>query len=177
MQSRGSNVALMCARARSAARATTLSPRRYCGSPDQGKGKKESLNPEKDPLCALLIIDYCAVRGGEYRFLIDLFHAWEPHRNLSQLPNFAFSVPLAMFHSQNREEKEGESGGETEANKRLQDALLMFPCLLPILLDKCGVTLDPAVTSHSFFIEREPNGLKRSMLRGATLYGKSQRLF
>ena len=36
-----------------------------------------SLNPEKDPLCALLIIDYCAVRGGEYRFLIDLFHAWE----------------------------------------------------------------------------------------------------
>ncbi|CAI8041377.1 Transcription factor 25 [Geodia barretti] len=125
-----------------------------------------ALNPEKDPLCALLIIDYCAVRGGEYRFLIDLFHAWEPHRNLSQLPNFAFSVPLAMFHSQNREEKEGEGGGETEANKRLQDALLMFPCLLPILLDKCGVTLDPAVTSHSLFtqpIEREPNGLKLLM--------------
>jgi hypothetical protein len=92
------------------------------------------------------------VRAGEYRFLVDLFRAWEPHRNLSQLPNFAFSVPLAMFHSQNRE-KEGEGGGEKEANKRLQDALLMFPCLLPILLDKCGVTLDSAVTSHSFFTQ------------------------
>ena len=36
-----------------------------------------SLNPEKDPLCALLLIDYCAVRAGEYKFIIDLFHAWE----------------------------------------------------------------------------------------------------
>ena len=36
-----------------------------------------SLNPEKDPLCALLLIEYCAVRAGEYKFIIDLFHAWE----------------------------------------------------------------------------------------------------
>jgi hypothetical protein len=27
-----------------------------------------------------------------------MFDEWESHRNLSQLPNFAFSVALAMFH-------------------------------------------------------------------------------
>ena len=36
-----------------------------------------SLDPEKDPLCVLLMIDYYAVRAGEYQFLTDLYHAWD----------------------------------------------------------------------------------------------------
>ena len=36
-----------------------------------------SLNPDKDPLCVLLLIDYYAVRSYEYEFLINLFSAWE----------------------------------------------------------------------------------------------------
>ena len=36
-----------------------------------------SVSPEKDPLCVLLMIDYYAIRSGEYQFLIDLFQAWE----------------------------------------------------------------------------------------------------
>ena len=52
----------------------------------------------------------------------------QPHRNLSQLPNFAFSVPLAMFHSGSGQ-KEGKEEGEREVDRRLQDALLTFPCV------------------------------------------------
>ena len=52
----------------------------------------------------------------------------QDHRNLSQLPNFAFSTPLAMFHI-GSDEGEVERGKCREADKRLQDALLVFPCV------------------------------------------------
>ena len=65
---------------------------------------------------------------------------WPPQdqKNLSQLPNFAFSVPLAKFHQclsgtaeasngvEEEEEKEEEEK-EEEADRLLQDALISFP--------------------------------------------------
>ncbi|KAK2084181.1 Transcription factor 25 [Saguinus oedipus] len=56
-----------------------------------------SLEPDEDPLCMLLLIDHLALRARNYEYLIRLFQEWEAHRNLSQLPNFAFSLPLAYF--------------------------------------------------------------------------------
>jgi len=29
---------------------------------------------------------------------VSLYTQWDSHRNLSQLPNFAFSVALALYH-------------------------------------------------------------------------------
>jgi len=46
----------------------------------------------------LLMLDFYALRSEQYDFLVRMYVEWEKHRNLSQLPNFAFSVPLAMFH-------------------------------------------------------------------------------
>ena len=57
-----------------------------------------SLDPDEDPLCMLLLLDFYALRSEQYDFLVRMYTDWEDHRNLSQLPNFAFSVPLAMFH-------------------------------------------------------------------------------
>ena len=37
----------------------------------------DSLDPDHDPLCVLLMVDYYAIRSGEYQSLIDLYHAWE----------------------------------------------------------------------------------------------------
>ena len=67
--------------------------------------------------------------------LLFLFSGFlQPHRNLSQLPNFAFSVSLALFHScyavEEREgcgkEREG-SGTTSDADEKFQEALIMFP--------------------------------------------------
>jgi tetratricopeptide (TPR) repeat protein len=82
-----------------------------------------SLDPNGDPLCVLLMIDFYSLRAQEFKFLIRMFEEWEPHRNLSQLPNWAFSVPLAMFSCA------AESGDEDtdQADKMLQNSLLMFP--------------------------------------------------
>ncbi len=38
-----------------------------------------SLDPEGDPLCVLLMIDYYALRAGKYQFLLNLYREWEVH--------------------------------------------------------------------------------------------------
>lgn len=81
-------------------------------------------------------------------FQIDFFEEWEPKRNLSQLPNFAFSVALAHFQLS---QAQGDSGDTTVADKMLQDALIMFPSALQSLLDKCSVVVDSKMSSHPFF--------------------------
>lgn len=105
-----------------------------------------SLDPDGDPLCVLLMIDFYALRSEQYSFLVRLFEEWESFRNLSQLPNFAFSVPLALFHLGKE-----NAGSAERADKMLQESLLMFPGLLMPLLDKCGISPDKEVSSHSYF--------------------------
>ena len=84
---------------------------------------------------------------------------FQSHRNLSQLPNFAFSIPLALFHSSSSSSSKdiptSDDSVPTEADSRLQDALLMFPSVLLPLMEKCSVNLDPRVIKHSFFADAE----------------------
>ncbi|XP_010216457.1 PREDICTED: transcription factor 25 [Tinamus guttatus] len=111
-----------------------------------------SLDPENDPLCVLLLIDFLSLRAREYGFLTRMFQEWESHRNLSQLPNFAFSVPLAYFFLSQQECSELElSQAREKAARLIQLALIMFPSVLMPLLDHCSVQADARVTSHSFF--------------------------
>ncbi|CAH3171003.1 unnamed protein product, partial [Porites lobata] len=104
-----------------------------------------SMDPEEDPLGVLLMIDFYALRSEQFSFLIRLFEEWESHRNLSQLPNFAFSVALAYFHA-------SKQTTETQkADEMLQTALIMFPSVLSPLMDKCNVVLDSSLINHQFF--------------------------
>ncbi|XP_072013188.1 ribosome quality control complex subunit TCF25-like [Amphiura filiformis] len=102
------------------------------------------LDPDGDPLGTLLMIDYYALKSEQYNFLIRLYNEWEAHRNLSQLPNFAFSIALAYFHS-------SVNGNTSKADDMLQNALIMFPSVLMLLLDKCSIQPDPQVSKHQFF--------------------------
>uniref|UniRef100_A0A8C5DKM4 Transcription factor 25 n=1 Tax=Gouania willdenowi TaxID=441366 RepID=A0A8C5DKM4_GOUWI len=112
-----------------------------------------SLDPDSDPLCMLLLIDFLALRSREYQFLLQLYQDWEEHRNLSQLPNFAFSTALCYFHLSQQEEVDHEESNKQrhKANQMLQLALIMFPGVLMPLLDLCTVQPDATVTSHTFF--------------------------
>ncbi|EFA01445.2 ribosome quality control complex subunit TCF25 [Tribolium castaneum] len=106
-----------------------------------------SLDPDGDPLAIKLAIDFYALRAREYNWLIDFADEWETAKNLSQLPNFAFSTAVAHFHTSN---------GETaKADSLLQNALLMFPGVLMPLLEKCSVQIDNRVMTHKFFSVNE----------------------
>ncbi|XP_031570361.1 transcription factor 25-like isoform X2 [Actinia tenebrosa] len=104
-----------------------------------------SLDPENDPLCTLLMIDFYAVTSDQYSYLVRMYDEWESHRNLSQLPNFALSVPLALFHLSK------DKDDTRRADEMLQNSLIMFPSVLVPLMDKCGVSLDPSIASHKFY--------------------------
>lgn len=100
-----------------------------------------SLDPSEDPLAVVLAIDFYALRAKEYQWFVDFCQIWEKSRNLSQLPNMAYSLALANFHLGNRD----------DADQLLCDALIMFPGVLLPLLDKCGVQADSKVLGHDFF--------------------------
>ena len=57
-----------------------------------------SLDPEKDPLCVLLMIDYYAVRAGEYQFLADLYHAWDVSTHSSHSCYVSYSHLYEYMH-------------------------------------------------------------------------------
>uniref|UniRef100_A0A7N8Y6B2 Transcription factor 25 (basic helix-loop-helix) n=1 Tax=Mastacembelus armatus TaxID=205130 RepID=A0A7N8Y6B2_9TELE len=112
-----------------------------------------SLDPDSDPLCMLLIIDFLMLRSREYESLLQLYQDWEEHRNLFQLPNFAFSTALCYFHLSQQEDMDPEESHKQrcKADQMLQNALIMFPGVLMPLLDLCSVQPDATVTSHAFF--------------------------
>ncbi|XP_055912439.1 transcription factor 25 isoform X1 [Eupeodes corollae] len=101
-----------------------------------------SLNPDVDPLAMVLIIDYYALRSKQYAWLVKFYEDWDAKRNLSQLPNMAYSYALALFYL---------LGDCEKADKALQYALLMFPGVLRPLLDELSVQTDSRVIAASYF--------------------------
>lgn len=102
-----------------------------------------SLDPDGDPLAIKLALDFYALRSREYDWLIEFVSEFEGTKNLTQLPNFAFSYAIAHFYSREND--------ATLADVYLQDALLMFPGVLMPLLEKCSVQVDDRVLKHAFF--------------------------
>lgn len=100
-----------------------------------------SLDPEGDPLAVILCIDFYALKAREYEWFLQFCNLWEESRNLTQLPNIAYSLALAHFRL----------GNKTEADTLLQNALIMFPGVLMLLLEKCSIQTDAKVMSHEFF--------------------------
>lgn len=115
-----------------------------------------SLDPESDPLCMLLLIDFLMLRCREYQSLLQLYRDWEVHfrvnarlsmlplsswclncfvfalqhyRNLSQLPNFSFSAALCHFCLSQQEDGDHEERNRHrhKADQLLQNTLIMFP--------------------------------------------------
>ncbi|XP_062133404.1 ribosome quality control complex subunit TCF25 [Drosophila sulfurigaster albostrigata] len=101
-----------------------------------------SLQPDVDPLAMILVIDYYALRSKQYGWLVEFYEQYNAARNLSQLPNMAYSYALALYTLH---------GSCERANEALQYALLMFPGVLRPLLDEMSVQTDKRVLASSYF--------------------------
>ncbi|MEQ2225745.1 Transcription factor 25, partial [Ilyodon furcidens] len=130
------------------------------------------LDPDADPLCMLLLIDFLMLRSREYKSLLQLYQDWEEHRNLSQLPNFAFSCALCHFHLSQQEDLDPEESDKQRrhADQMLQSALIMFPGVLMPLLDLCTVQPDSTVSSHNFFGPKSQIGQPPALAELTALY-------
>ncbi|XP_022233193.2 transcription factor 25 [Drosophila obscura] len=101
-----------------------------------------SLQPETDPLAMILVIDYYALRSKQFGWLVEFYEEYNATRNLSQLPNMAYSYALALYTLH---------GACERSNEALQYALLMFPAVLRPLLDEMSVQTDKRVLASSYF--------------------------
>nr|CAG4641952.1 EOG090X0BCY [Eurycercus lamellatus] len=106
-----------------------------------------TLDLDTDPLAVILMMDFYAIKANEFSWFIEFFDAFEPKKNLSQLPNMAFAIALAHFYHA----KSGTTASLARSDEYLQQALLMFPGVLIPLLDKCSIQADGRVTKHPYF--------------------------
>lgn len=107
-----------------------------------------TLDTDNDPLAVILMMDFYAIKAGEYAWLIEFFNTFEPKKNLSQLPNMAYAIALAHFYLA---KTSGRAEDEARSDEYLQQALLMFPGVLLPLLDKCSIQADGRVIKHDYF--------------------------
>lgn len=128
-----------------------------------------SLSPGADPLGALLCIDYYALRAHEHLWLLQLFDAWEPTRNLSLLPNFAYSVAMAHFIATDGSRTprrpaqrdaaaaavpvpQDRAAHAASADRLLQKALITYPGIVKPLVERCGAGPSlVAAARHAYF--------------------------
>ncbi|XP_012690127.2 transcription factor 25 [Clupea harengus] len=139
-----------------------------------------SVDPDNDPLCMLLLVDFLCLRCREYSALIRIYEEWEVHRNLSQLPNFAFSVALSYYHLSLQEDCPADEGVKLrqKSDKLLQGALIMFPGVLMPLLDLLTVQPDSAVSSHAYFGPKSQMDQPPALAQLVALYvGRSHALW
>ena len=102
-----------------------------------------SLDPETDPMCSLLNIDYLALKANEFLFYKTF---WVQRRVLLQSPNAAFSVALSEWEMETKQKQSHHA----QSTHLLIDAIRKYPALLHRLYDAIGVT-DSRVSSHPSF--------------------------
>ncbi|XP_067644356.1 ribosome quality control complex subunit TCF25 [Eurosta solidaginis] len=120
-----------------------------------------NLNPEVDPLAIVLVIDYYALRSKQYAWLIRFYEKYDTSRNLSQLPNMAYSYALALFC---------QLGECEQSDKAIQYALLMFPSVLYPLLDELSVNTDSRVVASPYFSSSISSSQSPSLHQLVSLY-------
>ena len=112
-----------------------------------------SINPHEDPCGVLQCIDYYALRAQEFQGLLQLAGGYESVKSLSLLPNMAYSTALAHF----------KLGNVHQADRTIQQALALFPCVLAPLINAAGGSasqggLDWAlVLTHPHFTANVPS--------------------
>ncbi|KAL1935499.1 hypothetical protein VTP01DRAFT_4639 [Rhizomucor pusillus] len=95
-----------------------------------------SVNPESDPLGALLSLDVHALSAKQYQYVVQMYSNWKTSGelypvDLTSLPNFSFSAAYAQYKLE---------GGKShqKSSEMLQEAIVKFPSTIPRLFEKLG---------------------------------------
>ena len=95
------------------------------------------------------MLDFYAIRSQQHNWFVEFVKCWDPAKNLSQLPNIAYSLALGCFYASKNSEN------TSEADEKLQKALIEFPGVFLPLLDKCSVEIDKRVLGSPFFLDAQ----------------------
>ncbi|KZT13227.1 DUF654-domain-containing protein [Laetiporus sulphureus 93-53] len=102
-----------------------------------------SLDPWTDPHGAVLYLDYLAMKAGMGQWLLDLWEFFtsqagagilQNRLQATAVPGWSYARALALWM---RENDKGE--GHEPSTQALQDAILAFPSVVPLLADKADI--------------------------------------
>ncbi|VDK43987.1 unnamed protein product, partial [Cylicostephanus goldi] len=117
-----------------------------------------TMDPQRDPLAVLLLIDTIAIKAKQYKWLKDFYRCCKEWKNLDMLPNFCYSMALAQFLDSKTDED------FIVADEMLTHAICAFPGVISFLLDKMQVEADATVEMHRHMgtigANKENDGLK-----------------
>ncbi|KAK9377872.1 transcriptional repressor TCF25-domain-containing protein [Lipomyces chichibuensis] len=97
------------------------------------------VSAEEDPYCVLLMIDIYALHSGNDQFIIDLATSHIFEDRVPDLPNIAFSLALAYFHTSNF----------SAAESALETAASTFPWTLSALGFALGLDVPPQLMNFN----------------------------
>ncbi|KAJ3106797.1 Transcription factor 25 [Phlyctochytrium planicorne] len=115
-----------------------------------------ALDPEEDPLGAVLMLDWVAIKANEGEWLRRLYTEWGAEGGdigeggVIGLPNLEYGIALVEYEM---EEKQNKS--HTYSTALLRRALISYPLALSLILEKATVT-DPGLTASAMFIPMPP---------------------
>jgi hypothetical protein len=102
----------------------------------------------------LFMLDHFALRTKSYDWINRAYSSpMFEEKGLSTFPNWVFSHALSTFLIQ---ATSSSSSVDKTATEALENAILMFPSLVPALLQKLSIkTLPNGAHAHKFFVESE----------------------
>ncbi|CAD5206564.1 unnamed protein product [Bursaphelenchus okinawaensis] len=100
-----------------------------------------SKDPKNDPLAMTLLIDFIALKSGNYNYLADVFEEYRKTKNWEMLPNFLYSTAYACHKLY---EKTGDEVYLVKEKELTKLALIRFPQVIGALVQRMG--LDPTDT-------------------------------
>lgn len=116
------------------------------------------LDPVKDPLAIISLIDIFALKAKQYQWIINTFEAAKKFKKLHLLPNWPYSVALARFFTAKTDED------REIAENDLCTAIRHFPSVVVQLMDILQIHPDSAVMNckmlTSFVADNERDSLK-----------------
>ncbi|KAJ1864909.1 hypothetical protein LPJ73_000159 [Coemansia sp. RSA 2703] len=110
-----------------------------------------SLDPVQDPYGALLTLDFHALKSKQYDYICQFVDGWT--WSSVELPNLVYSRALAEFMLESQAPKKASSS-ETRSQRSMDlliDAILIFPTVIPPLMSKANIDVDPVVLTHPYF--------------------------
>jgi Transcriptional repressor TCF25 len=85
---------------------------------------------------SLFCIDFFALRAQEYAWLEMFMEEYNTDNSLWLFPNFAYSLPIAMFYTE-RDEKDLKASSDKEnALELMKQALMLHPLVLEKIVSK-----------------------------------------
>ncbi|XP_024517556.1 transcription factor 25 [Selaginella moellendorffii] len=115
-----------------------------------------------DPTGARFCIDYYALRAGQYSWLEAFVESFYDDQSVALLPNFSFSLAVARYYLEQKEEAAPNPISETvPSSDLLQQALMLHPSVLSKIVARAPIKEDAAwskVLKHRHFARATSGG-------------------